>query len=145
MMYITVETLTTVFSQQILIQLSNDDARATAVNVDVLQQAIKVASERIDASLRGRYRLPLAEVPEMLKHHALYLARHWLYARRPESKMPDTVKETFAQTIKELEQIANGRLHLGLPSLDDEKHGDLLQDSGEFRVKAPSRIDLGGY
>lgn len=145
MMYITVETLKKAFSQQILIQLSNDDTRATTVNTDIVQQSIEVAQERIDASLRGRYRLPLVEIPKMVEHHALYLARYWLYARRPEMHLPKTVQDTYDQTIKELEQIANGCLHLGLPSLDDEKHGDLLQDSGEFRVKAPSRIDLGGY
>lgn len=144
-MYITVERLKTVFSQQILIQLSNDDARATTVNTDVVQQAISVAKQRIDASLRGRYRLPLAEIPEMVEHHTLYLARYWLYARRPEMPVPETVKTTYDQAIKELEQIANGRLHLGLPSLDDEQFGDLMSDSGEFRVRAKQGIDLSGY
>lgn len=144
-MYITTDKLAQAFSQNILIQLSNDDARAMAVNEAVLVSAITVATERIDASLRGRYRLPLESVPQMIEHHALYLARHWLYARRPEAKMPDTVIKTYEQSIKELEQIANGRLHLGLVGVDEGKHGDLLPDSGEFRVKASSRMDLEAY
>lgn len=143
-MYITADTLQTAFSKQILIQLSNDDSRATDIDEQVLRQAIGVATERIDSALRGRYRLPLADVPQLIQHHALYLARHWLYARRPESKMPDTVKETYAQAVKELEQIASGRLHLGLAELGGE-YGDLLPDCGEFRVKGAKRLDLGAY
>lgn len=143
-MYITADTLQTAFSKQILIQLSNDDSRATDIDNEVLQRAISVATERIDSALRGRYRLPLADVPQLIQHHALYLARHWLYARRPESKMPDTVKETYAQAVKELEQIASGRLHLGLAELGGE-YGDLLPDRGEFRVKGAKRLDLGAY
>ncbi len=144
-MYITAQTLQDAFSKTVLIQLSNDDSRATAVNTDVIEKAIMVACERIDTALRGRYRLPLTDVPELIKYHALYLARHWLYARRPESKMPDTVKETYAQTLKELEQIATGRLHLGLIGVDDETHGNLLLDAGEFVVKAQTKTDLGAY
>ncbi|WP_233792398.1 DUF1320 domain-containing protein [Pasteurella multocida] len=76
--------------------------------------AIQTATERIDAALRSRYRLPLAEVPTLLQSHSLTLARYWLYSRRPEMAMPETVEKTYQQAIKELEQIANGRLHLGI-------------------------------
>lgn len=154
-MYITVETLAKTFSYSTLVQLSNDQHVASEINETVIQQAIQAASERIDAALRGRYRLPLVDVPTVLTQHCLYLARHWLYARRPEMKLPETVKETYTQAIKELEQIANGRLHLGIADYspsdavsangDNPNYGDLLSDVGEYRVKRPHRIDTEGY
>ncbi|MDO9963752.1 DUF1320 family protein, partial [Glaesserella parasuis] len=54
-MYITADELIGSFSKQILVQLSNDDHRATDVNMAVVEQAIQTACERIDASLRSRY------------------------------------------------------------------------------------------
>ena len=152
-MYITTHELVAAFSQKVLIQLSNDDYQATDVDFVVLEQAIKTACERIDAALRGRYRLPLASVPTVLHSHCLYLARHWLYARRPEMKIPETVEKTYQQTIKELEQIAQGKLHLGIAGFDDtppangqrDQYGDVLKDSGEYRVRAKEKLNTDGY
>lgn len=116
----------------------------------MLEQAIQTAQERIDAALRSRYRLPLTEVPTLLRSHALTLSRYWLYARRPEMPMPATVEKTYQQAIKELEQIASGRLHLGVAGFDrqanePETQGDLLKDVGEYQVKSSKRIDTRGY
>lgn len=146
-MYLTTEDLTKAFSKTTLVQLSNDEPRATEPNEVVLQQAVQSACERIDSALRSRYRLPLSEVPTVIHNHGLYLVRYWLYARRPEKGMPQVVKETYDQAIKELEQIAQGKLHLGLAPNQppDEKHGDLLPDQGEYRVKAAKRVDTEGY
>ncbi|AGO17002.1 DUF1320 domain-containing protein [Glaesserella parasuis] len=145
-MYITADELIGSFSKQILVQLSNDDHRATDVNMAVVEQAIQTACERIDASLRSRYALPLTQVPTMINSHALYLARHWLYTRRAEMKMPETVKDTYAQVIKELDAIAKGTLHLGLANAEDvSETGDLLPDVGEYAVRAKQQIDTGGY
>lgn len=146
-MYIKPSDLIQAFSEAVLIKLSNDDYRATELNTQILSQAIQVAEERIDAALRSRYRLPLDEVPTLLHAHALNLARYWLYSRRPEMTMPATVEKTYQQAIKELEQIANGRLHLGIAGVNDglAPHGDLLPDSGEYRIKSPKRLNTGGY
>lgn len=147
-MYLTVAQLMRSFQAQMLVQLSNDDHRATEVDEAVLVQAITIAGERIDAALRSRYQLPLTDTPTMLETYCLHLARHWLYARRPETKLPETVKECYSQTIKELEQIALGRLHLGLKAVQTETEtttGDLLPDVGEYAVRAPKRLDTGGY
>ncbi|EXI62224.1 hypothetical protein MHD_10265 [Mannheimia granulomatis] len=146
-MYITTADLTQAFSKTTIVQLSNDDHRATEPNDAVLQQAVQSAGERIDSALRSRYRLPLSEVPTLIRDHGLYLARYWLYARRPGTAMPKEVKETYTQAIKELEQIAKGALHLGLAPNQplNDKYGDLLPDQGEYRVKAGRRIDTEGY
>lgn len=149
MHYITPDTLIKAFSKVTLVQLSNDDYQAKEVETATLELAIQTATERIDAALRSRYRLPLAEVPTLLRSHALTLARYWLYSRRPDIKMPETVEKTYQQAIKELEQIANGRLHLGVAGVDvanpPSEQGDLLPDTGEYRVKSRKRINTEGY
>ncbi|MGX2974746.1 gp436 family protein [Ursidibacter arcticus] len=150
MTYITPNDLAQAFSETVLIKLSNDDYRATEMDLSTLARAIQIAEERIDAALRSRYRLPLVEVPTLLQAHALNLARYWLYSRRPEMPMPEMVEKTYQQTIKELEQIANGRLHLGVagftePSDEPTKQGDLLKDNGEYQVISSKRIDTRGY
>lgn len=152
-MYITADELIAAFSRNILIQLSNDDNRATEIAISVIELAIKTAGERIDAALRSRYQLPLVETPTVLSNHCLFLARYWLYARRPEKGIPDVVKETYTQSIKELEQIAQGKLHLGIAKIGDgandesavNSESDLLKDSGEYKISAPKRLDTGGY
>lgn len=151
-MYITPQALINAFSEQVLIKLSNDDYRATDVDIAVLADAITAAQERIDVALRSRYRLPLADVPTLVRSHCLTLARYQLYARRPEMAMPATVKETYQQAIKELDQIASGRLHLGIIADDEQTDAsresvsdDSLSDAGEYVVKSNGRLNTEGY
>ncbi|MDA3977899.1 gp436 family protein [Gallibacterium sp. AGMB14963] len=144
-MYITADMLIAAFGRNILVQLSNDDSRATEIALPVINAAIQVASERIDAALRSRYQLPLTETPTVISQHCLSLARYWLYARRPETKMPETVKETYQQAIKELEHIATGKLHLGVATLDEARVNDLLLDSGEFKVRSAQKLNTDSY
>lgn len=150
-MYITEDDLVLGFSKKILTELSNDDARATEPNAEVIQLAIRLACERIDAALRSRYVLPLQEVPTSLFLYAECLARYWLYSRRPETKMPDTVKENWKWAVGELEKIQNGKLHLGVAELymptesAVESTGDLMPDQNEYQVRANVKLDTSGY
>lgn len=150
-MYLTPQELMSAFSEQVLIKLSNDDYRATEVEMSVLVHAITTAQERIDATLRSRYRLPLEDIPTLIRSHCLTLARYHLYARRPEMAMPATVKETYQQAIKELDQIASGRLHLGIIGISEQVEGkgeitdDSLPDAGEYVVKSGERLKTEGY
>ena len=150
-MYISAEELTLGFSKQILTQLSNDDPRATEPNAQIVEMAIRLACERIDSALRSRYVLPLQEVPTSLFLYAECLARYWLYSRRPETKMPDTVKENWKWAVGELEKIQNGKLHLGVAERKVtaestvENSGDLLPDDSEYEVRANAKLDTAGY
>lgn len=116
MRYCTVADLELVISAQVLRQLSNDDPQATEINESVVEEAINQAEEIVDGFLRGRYQLPLATVPTLVKQYTAYLARHWLYARRPEGNdLPDAITRTYKDTVKGLETIRDGKLHLGIP------------------------------
>ncbi|MCY1404098.1 hypothetical protein D3C76_1274370 [compost metagenome] len=113
-----------------LIQLSNDDPAAQEPSEPVLEEAIRQAEELVDGYLRGRYTLPLEPVPTVLRDAVVYLARHWLYQRRPEGAMPDAVKDSRKDTIKLLENIRDGVVTLGMPD------GKAAPEPGEIRVRA---------
>ncbi|WP_122300387.1 DUF1320 domain-containing protein [Pseudomonas syringae] len=112
-----------------LIQLSNDDPAAVAPNESVIEDGVRQAEELVDGYLRGRYELPLVPVPTVLRDAVVYLARHWLYQRRPEGALPDAVKDSRKDTIKLLESIRDGVVTLGMPS------GQATPEPGEIRVR----------
>lgn len=116
--------------QMTLIQLSNDDPAATQPNESVIDDGVRQAQELVDGYLRGRYHLPLDPVPTMLRDAVVYLARHWLYQRRPEGALPDAVKDSRKDTLKLLENIRDGVVTLGLPT------GHAAPEPGEIRVRA---------
>ncbi|KAE9641958.1 phage protein Gp36 family protein [Pseudomonas sp. PB106] len=70
-----------------LTQLSNDDASAREPDESVIDNSVRQAEELVDGYLRGRYQLPLEPVPTVLRDAVIYLARHWLYQRRPEGAL----------------------------------------------------------
>lgn len=112
-----------------LIQLSNDDPAAMSPNENVIEDGVRQAEELVDGYLRGRYNLPLDPVPTVLRDAVVYLARHWLYQRRPEGALPDAVKDSRKDTIKLLESIRDGVVTLGMPT------GHAAPEPGEIRVR----------
>ena len=123
---------------QTLIWLSNDDPAAEAISQAVVDEALRQAHELVDAHLRGRYNLPLSPVPSVVKDMSVNLARHWLYARRPEGNdLPDAVTRTYKAALKMLEQMRDGMLSIG-----DPEHGPATPEPGEMKVRArPNRFD----
>lgn len=119
---------------QTLVWLSNDDTEATAVNAAVVEEAVRQAEELVDAHLRGRYNLPLQPVPSIVKDVSVNLARHWLYARRPEGNdLPDAVTRTYKAAMTLLESVRDGKLTLGTPT------GEATPEPGEVKVRARPR------
>ncbi|HIF5574520.1 gp436 family protein [Pasteurella multocida] len=144
-MYIAAKDLTEVLSERSLIELSNDHSRATEYNPLVLDKACQYATETVDGYLRSRYLLPLKTVPTIVRNICLQLARFWLYSRRPEGKgFPENVKETYAQALKDLERIQNGKLHIGLAELN-ENGTNALPYVPKFKTRANKKMDLSGY
>ena len=113
-----------------LTQLSNDDPSAEQPNEAVIEDGVRQAEELVDGYLRGRYNLPLDPVPTVLRDAVVYLARHWLYQRRPEGVLPDAVKDSRKDTIKLLESIRDGVVTLGMPT------GQAAPEPGEVRVRS---------
>lgn len=130
--YLTPEELFSFLSERAVIQLTNDDPSGTEPDMGKVGEALLAAGELVDGYLRGRYELPLAEVPTLLRDLARTIARFKLYERRPESDMPETVMETYKAAVKTLEQIRGGRITLGVAATEEA-----LPERGEHRISAP--------
>lgn len=130
MRYCTRQDIGQAIPEMTLLQLSNDDPAAELPNESVIEEAVRQAEELVDGYLRGRYVLPLDPVPTVLRDAVVYLARHWLYQRRPEGSMPDAVKDSRKDTIKLLETIRDGVVTLGMPS------GQAAPEPGEVKVRS---------
>lgn len=131
-MYLTPEELLAFLPQKSVAQLTNDDPQAKEVDMDKVKETLRVAEELTDGYLRGRYELPLSTVPTLLRDVVRTIARFKLYERRPESKMPDTVLETYKAAVKTLEQIRSGRITLGVAATAEP-----VPERGEHRMSAP--------
>ncbi|EPB9486910.1 gp436 family protein [Citrobacter farmeri] len=140
-MYCTLADLLEQMPEQTLIQLTNENVGFDApppVDVTVVDSCIRYADELIDAHLRGRYTLPLAEVPTVLRDIAITLSRYRLYARRPEGAMPETVKDDNKEARRQLEDIRKGHLTLGMQTTQKD-----VPEPGEFRARS-RRPTFGG-
>ena len=139
-MYITLADLTGYMPEISLIQLSNDNTRATTVNEANVNMAIQAASEIIDGYLHGRYELPLQSTPGTIHDICKGIARYKLYQRRPEAELPKAVVATYEDAIKKLKEIQNGEFHV-----DIRETQQLQPEPGEFRTRAREKLDLSGY
>ena len=134
MRYCSLADLQLAIPAQTLIWLSDDNPEAAGINLPVVEEAVRQAEELVDAHLRGRYNLPLDPVPSVVKDATVNLARHWLYARRPEgSELPDAVTRTYKSALQMLETIRDGKLTIGAPT------GEAQPEPGEMKVRARRR------
>ena len=110
-MYCTVDDVLKLVPQHTLRGLTQDDPTNGNVDESIVSAAIKYASDKIDAAIRGRYPLPLPQKVDLLKELALDLVRHRLYSRRPAGgDLPDAVKEGKKSAETDLIKIQNGQL-----------------------------------
>ena len=140
-MYCTVDDVQTLVPLHTLHALTQDDPLNENFDESIVIAAIKYASDKIDAAVRGRYPLPLPQKVDLLKELALDLVRHRLYSRRPDgADLPDAVKEGKKSAEADLIKIQNGQLSLGI-----ENSKKAVDEVGPWRVKAPKRRFEGGF
>lgn len=65
--YLTPEELLSFLPERSVIQLTNDDPHGTEPDMGRVREALLAAGELVDGYLRGRYELPLAEAPTLLR------------------------------------------------------------------------------
>lgn len=111
MPYIATQSLIDRFGLDELIQITHPtDPTAEAVNITRTDDAIADIDALIDAKLQPRYSLPLASVPRVLSNIACDLVRARLY----EDRITDHVADRERAAMKLLDQIADGKVSLGL-------------------------------
>lgn len=144
-MYITRDDLQAALSLMELTQLSNDAYGATEPDWAVVDRAIAYACELADGYLCGRYALPLNPAPSILRHLCTDIARHWLHTRRINAaEFPKPLQAAYSNAIRLLEQIRDGKLHLGVRGVD-EATATLQSEPGAYRVRAAAKQDWSGY
>lgn len=140
MRYCTLADLLLAIPECTLVQLANDAPDAIAPDELIVERAVSQAEELIDGYLRGRYSLPLAEVPTVLRELTVNLARHWLYARRPEGgELPDTISRTYKAALDLLANIRDGKVTLGVAT------GAAAPERGPVRVRSAGRVFNAGW
>lgn len=142
MYYINAENMLKAMSKPELVQLTNDEPRATEPDMAVVDEAIHYASDLVDGYLRGRYPLPLKSVPTVLPPLCINIARHFLHSRRiNRADFPKTLETAYNATLKTLEAIRDGKIHIGVDTLDKEAQ----PEPGAYHTRGGSRIDMTGY
>lgn len=92
------------------IQELTDDANGTVVDTDVLDEQIAFADSFIDNHLRGKHTVPLTSPPTTVRKWSVILTIVYLYDRRIDLAVPETLKDRFEQTVKELENVRDNNL-----------------------------------
>jgi phage gp36-like protein len=110
--YVTPQQLIAAFGEREIIELTDRaEPRDDSVDYAVAKLACDRAGAEIEASLAvGRYVLPLASVPALLRFTANDLARYYLYEHSP----PQLVIDRFNGARATLLALATGRQSLGL-------------------------------
>lgn len=101
------------FGESEMIQLTRGD---TAIDAAVLEEAQAQADSEIDGYLRGRYALPLADVPELIKRCACDIVRWILFI----GSIPEEVERRYKRAIELLQGVAKGEIVLNLPASPGE-------------------------
>lgn len=120
------------FGLELSVELTNlENPEADTVDSTVMNRALTRATSLIDGYLSGRYSLPLATTPELLKTICLDIARYQLghYGKESDARM------RYDDAMRMLQQIANGTMQLGLPAVDAPATA-----SGVPQYTAPDRI-----
>jgi phage gp36-like protein len=116
MTYATQQQFIDAFGSELTIELTNlEDATATTVNATVFDRVAADSDELINSYLSGRYALPLAQTPGLLRTLALDIYRYKLGHNAQE----EDVRQRYEDALKVLQQIAQGLLNLGLPLADE--------------------------
>ena len=109
--YVTPQALVDAFGERELVQLTDRaDPRAGEVDYAIVQRACDRAGVEVDAAISTRYAVPLASVPELLRHLAADLAHFYLFDVEP----PALVKMRFDAARQMLRELAAGRQSLGV-------------------------------
>lgn len=133
MAYATLDQLTTRYTEQLLLQLTDRAVPpAGAIDQAVIDRALADTDAAIDGYLAGRYVLPIGETPPLLADLAQAIAIYKLHPFTPNDKIDKDYRDALAS----LAAIAKGTIRLPLPGLGA---GDEPASSGASGVVTTDR------
>lgn len=135
MAYATLEDLVSRFGERELVQLT-DDADLGVADADRVTVALTDASETVNAYVAGRYAVPLAPVPDLVRRWTCDIARYLLHRETPDDS---AVSRNNAAALAGLKDVAKGLSSLeaaGIPTAASpaDDGGDLALVSGAAPV-----------
>jgi phage gp36-like protein len=120
MTYATLDNLNERFGERMLIALTDRDEISTGVmDVSVIDQALSDADAIIDGYLVGRYTLPVSETPDLVVDLAQCIAIYKLHT----STAPEKIKDDYNQAMRQLREIADGKIRLSIAGVETETTG----------------------
>lgn len=120
MSYSVLEDIQIRISENILIQLT-DDTDSGAVDSSKVEAAVEWADEIIDGYIRGRYTLPLTEIPGLIRNISVDLAIYRLYTRRMTADIPESITNIFKSSLKILSDIQTNKVSIGINEVQTPK------------------------
>ena len=118
-MYATVKDFVLRIGEFQAIQLTDRDQEGV-VNESVLTIALSDSTSQIDGYLSARYRLPLPTIPQNLTRICCDLTRYRL-ASMSDVTITDEIITRYKLSLKELEDLAAGKISLGIEIEDDQQ------------------------
>lgn len=109
-MYCNLLNIKKAISEEILIQLTDDD-NLGAINEDNLNQAIQTADAEIDGYCAVKYTVPFTTVPPIINGLSVEIVVYYLYKRRT---VPEKIEKAYDKAIARLKDISRGILSLGI-------------------------------
>jgi len=136
-MYATLKTLLALQPKEVLLQLTDDDAKGEFTSSPQntayknVMSAINEASDIVDSYISGRYRLPLEKpYPDIIAQTTAQLALCLLYDRRRELDVPEGIEARRKRCMEWLKDVQSERA--SIPDLSRPTPSAML-------VSAPAR------
>jgi phage gp36-like protein len=110
MAYSTQTDILKMISQEQLAQLTAEVG--SSPDASVVSEAIAHADGEIDSYLAVRYVLPISPTPARVKTLSVAFALYYLFSRRPNLGMPETVRNNYKDGVQFLRDVAGGRAEI---------------------------------
>ncbi len=118
MSYATQQNMVDRFGEREVMALTDRD-NTGVIDAAILAQSLAQADNEINAYLAGRYALPLATTPLIVRDFACDIARYRLCGG--EVTETEEVRNRYKDAIKFFEKVANGQISLGLDGLNQSQ------------------------
>lgn len=108
------------FGEPMLVDLTDRaDPPVGEIDAEVVARALADADAVINGYLSGRYKLPLAQTPDLLRDLAIAIAGYKLHR----ATASDKVRQDYDDAISTLKQIANGIVRLNVEGVEPTAAG----------------------
>lgn len=112
-MYIERSDISLIIDDKKLAEITNSNSSIKTPNETAITEVMAYANNFIDDSLRGKYELPLNNIPTVLKDIAMNIFLYKLY-ERCKDKIEDATKIRYTRAIRTLKSYTTGNF-LQLP------------------------------